>query len=402
MTGFSTLSGVVLALALIATAGAVRRSPRQLHALAPPFWLLSWSAQTFALPLIVISASILLWILLQNKSLPAIHAGTLLYTITIFLFLHWRNWRIYFSLNTSQHLGITILTGLNPFKIDKSKVTKLRDIPYGSEHPRQKLDLYLPSQAPNLRIIDANANRPILLQVHGGAWITGDKGSQARPMLYYFASQGWICASINYSLAPKNKFPAMLHDTLRALNWLNTHGKKYGGDPNFIAITGGSAGGHIASLAALISGNPNREQEFHYAKFKVAAALPLYGRYDFLDQADVLGSTKSGLAKFLRTKVMPCSEEEKRTLWELASPVSMIDKHAPPFYIIHGINDSLIPVEEARHFAEKIKSVSTTEVKYSELHGAQHAFDLLSTPASEAIAIAANIFLNGIHKERYK
>ena len=298
-------------------------------------------------------------------------------------------------------MGINILTGANPFKLDKSKVTKLKDIPYGSEHSRQKLDLYLPSQVVNLKKIDTNANRPILLQVHGGAWVTGNKTSQALPMLYHFAKRGWICASINYRLAPQHKFPAMLHDALWALEWLNAHGKEYGGDPNFIAITGGSAGGHIASLAALLSGNPNRNPVFHYAKTKVAAALPLYGRYDFLDQADVLGSTKSGLAKFLRAKVMPCSEEDNRALWELASPISMVDKNAPPFYIVHGTDDSLIPAEEARYFAQRLKSVSTAEVNYCELPGVQHAFDLLSTPASEAVVLAAKKYLDDEH-QKYK
>lgn len=387
---------VTIGLLLTSLAGTLKRTPQQLLSLAFPYWLLSWLAQTFSAPLMLLNMAVLIPLALssdyKDTTLLVISALTLM----LFTFLHFRNWGIYLSLNESEHREISIISGLNPLNIKKGSVQKIKNIKYSFADKRNVLDIYMPKY--NLDS-PPTKNRPILLYIHGGAWITGNKESQGLTTLYHLAQKGWVCASINYRLAPKNRFPAMLHDALEAISWLNKHAERYDADPNFITITGGSAGGHIASLAALISGNPERSKEFYYATTNISAAISAYSRYDFLDSANIWGPMKKGLTKFIRAKIMTCDPDENQKIWELASPASMVNQSAPPFLIIHGSHDSLIPLEEARYFYDELKKISKKTVRYEEVKGAQHAFDILKTPASEGFALKCEAFLAEVHQK---
>ncbi|MBL7660064.1 alpha/beta hydrolase, partial [Escherichia coli] len=92
---------------------------------------------------------------------------------------------------------------------------------------------------------------------------------------------GWICVAINYRHSPRNTWPDHILDVKRALAWVKAHISEYGGDPDFIAITGGSAGGHLSSLAALTPNDPRFQPGFEEADTRVQAAVPFYGVYDF-------------------------------------------------------------------------------------------------------------------------
>src|SRR5699024_9791242 len=122
---------------------------------------------------------------------------------------------------------------------------------------------------------------PVLLHVHGGMWMGSDKRYEALPLLYRMARRGWVCVSINYRLCPKDPFPAQIIDVKRAIAWTREHIAGYGGDPSFIAVTGGSAGGHLAALAALTPGAREFQPGFETAETTVQAAVPQYGIYDF-------------------------------------------------------------------------------------------------------------------------
>jgi acetyl esterase/lipase len=124
----------------------------------------------------------------------------------------------------------------------------------------------------------------VLIHIHGGAWIIGKKNQQARPLLRHMARSGWLCLDINYRLAPNNRFPAMMTDILRAIAWARDHVADYGGDPGRIFLTGGSAGGHLTALAALVHDDASLKPGFEAADCSVTGAVPLYGRYDFLDR----------------------------------------------------------------------------------------------------------------------
>ncbi len=97
---------------------------------------------------------------------------------------------------------------------------------------------------------------PVLLQVHGGGWTIGNKDQQGIPLMQHLAAKGWVCVAINYRLAPRDPFPAQIIDVKKAIAWIREHIEEYGGDPDYIAITGGSAGGHLAPLAAADAQRP--------------------------------------------------------------------------------------------------------------------------------------------------
>ncbi len=90
-----------------------------------------------------------------------------------------------------------------------------------------------------------------MVYVHGGAWIIGDKREQGKPMMFELVARGWVCVAINYRLSPKGTWPDHIVDVKKALAWVKEHIAEYGGDPAFVAISGGSAGGHLCALAAL-------------------------------------------------------------------------------------------------------------------------------------------------------
>jgi acetyl esterase/lipase len=276
---------------------------------------------------------------------------------------------------------------LRPFSMRRPGVRVIRNLAYGDAGIRHQLDLYLP-EAPGLL-------RPLLLQIHGGAWVYGQKEQQALPLLYHLTSRGWICAAVNYRLSPGVRFPEQLIDLKRALAWLRAHALAYGGDPDFIAVTGGSAGGHLSSLVALTPNRAELQPGFESEDTRVQAAVPFYGIYDFLDREKLRGS--QSMEPFLEKFVMPGPAATRRDVWELASPISHVSDDAPPFFVIHGSHDSLAWVEDARVFSDALRKHSRQPVAFAEVPGAQHAFDTFHSERSAHTVNAVARFLEWSH-----
>ena len=259
---------------------------------------------------------------------------------------------------------------------------------------RLRLDVYRP-RAPG-------AGRPMLVYVHGGAWVLGDKERQGLPMLYHLASRGWVCASISYRLSPRATFPDHIVDVKRAIAWVRAHAAELGGDPRFVAVAGGSAGGHLAALAAVTPGDPEYQPGFTGADTSVQAAIGIYGIYDFLD-GDGL-HRNDGLRRLLVKRVMKCSPEESRAAWERASPISRVGGAAPPFLMVHGTHDTLAPIAGARRFAAALRERCEGPVVLAEFDGAQHAFEIFP---SVRTAITLEVierflaFVYSVHQRRH-
>ena len=149
------------------------------------------------------------------------------------------------------------------------------NISYGPYGGANLLDIWRRPDLPR------DGRAPVLLQVHGGAWIVGNKRGQAHPLMSHLAELGWVCVSINYRRSPRNTWPDHITDVKRAIAWVKEHIGEYGGDPDFVAITGGSAGGHLSSLAALTPNDPQFQAGFEDVDTAVQAAVPFYGVYDF-------------------------------------------------------------------------------------------------------------------------
>jgi acetyl esterase/lipase len=269
-----------------------------------------------------------------------------------------------------------------PLRMRKPGVERLKNISYGKLGILNKLDIYRPIDRPE-------KGCPVLLQIHGGAWMIGSKNYEALPLMNFMASKGWICVTINYRLSPSVEFPAHLEDCKRALHWIKTEGQKYGMNPDFVAVTGGSAGGHLSALMGLTENLPELQKDFPDTDTSVQAVVPFYGIYDFLARYD--HPSRELLIRFIRNRIIFGSPEDKPELWELASPISHIHENSPPFMVIQGDIDSLVAINGARLFHQKLKEVSTNPAIYLELPGAEHGFDVFHSPRTEPT-------IKGIHK----
>jgi len=247
------------------------------------------------------------------------------------------------------------------------RVRVIRDVSYmDGGGTRQRLDIYLPPG-------DVK-KAPVFFQIHGGAWIIGHKAQQARPLLYMMARLGFVCVSTNYSLSPRHSWPAHIVDVKRALVWVKKNIAEYGGDPDRIVATGGSAGGHLTALVALTGNDPQFQPGFEEEDTRVQAAVPFYGVYDFLDRENQ--KPYKGFVPFIARVIVKKSIRQHREVFEQASPLNHVRADAPPLFVIHGANDGLACVEEARMFVDRLREVSTSPVAYLELPYTQHAFEV--------------------------
>ncbi|HCB05583.1 MAG TPA: alpha/beta hydrolase [Nocardioides sp.] len=284
---------------------------------------------------------------------------------------------------------------VNPFRTFRTPPVPIRverDIAFGEAGRRNFLDIYRPEMEVE--------NAPVLLQVHGGAWMLGKKEEQGVPLMQHLAAKGWICVAINYRLSPRDAWPAQVVDVKKAIHWIRQHIASYGGDPDYIAITGGSAGGHLTALTALTPHAREWQPGFEDADTSVQVAVPHYGVYDFA------GSTGTKAAVqlrdlFLAQWVMKQSWEDAPELYEDASPILRITPDAPDFFVIHGAHDSLVPVDQARQFVARLRERSKRSVVYAELPGAQHAFDVFPSIRSAHIVRAIDRYLHW-HWNQYR
>jgi acetyl esterase/lipase len=244
---------------------------------------------------------------------------------------------------------------------------------------------------------------PVMVYIHGGAWIIGDKREQGFPMLLELARRGWVCVTINYRLSPKATWPDHIVDCKMAIAWVREHIAEYGGDPGFIAVSGGSAGGHLSALVALTPGDKTFQPGFEDKDTSVDACVPVYGVYDMTCTSEP-GAKRhvvvynKGLLHLLERRVFKCRLDQDRALFEAASPLYRVNPEAPPFFVLHGMNDTLVPVAEARRFVKALRDVSESVVAYAELPRTQHAFDVLPSvrPANAVAGIVR--FVEGVRR----
>lgn len=246
----------------------------------------------------------------------------------------------------------------------------------------RKLDVYLPRQ-------DEGEARPAIVHVHGGAWVVGSRREQGVPLLGHLAANGWVGFNVDYKLSPRATWPEHLEDVRAAVEWVREHAAEYNVDPDQIAVTGGSAGGHLTAMAGLTVPG-------------LMAAVPFYGVYDMLDEQ---GRHVPLLQHILERVVFKVRRADDPQRYRDASPIERIHPDAPPFFVIHGEDDSLVPVEEARLFVERLREVSGERVLYAEMRGAQHAFDVIPSwrtiPVIEAIErFLATVRAGATKKER--
>ena len=366
----------LLSLAVSAT---VRLGPTTIPANLLGFWWLgSFIGQMLAAPMTVVAALGAIFVGgLVAKAAAALAA-------LLFALAHLRNRRDGVAMMRAVGINdaLPLSAGLWPFS-SRAGVKRISRIAYAPDGERTTLDIVHPLERPT-------APMPVLIHIHGGAWVLGKRNQQAKPLLNHLARNGWLCLDINYRLAPHNRFPTMLTDVLRAIVWAKANAAQYGGDPARIALTGGSAGGHLTALGVLAHDRAEAKPGFENADCSVQAAVPNYGRFDFTDRLNLWGRNHVSLRKWETNKVMAPGADD--AAWDLASPIALVRADAPPMLVISGHHDTLIPQAEGAAFADAQREAGGT-ADYIPLSGGQHAFDTMESALTWAHVRAVHTWL---------
>jgi acetyl esterase/lipase len=193
-------------------------------------------------------------------------------------------------------------------------------------------------------------------------------------------------------LSPSATWPDHLVDVKRALAYIRQHADEHDVDPRFVAVTGGSAGGHLAAMVALTQGDPRYQPGFEEADTSVQACVPFYGVYDFTNRNETMPPQFRDW--FLQPLILKAFYDDEPERFRAASPLDNVGPGAPPFFVVHGDRDTLAPVADARVFVEALRSVSEEPVRYLELRGAQHAFDVITSIRVRHVVRAVERFLD--------
>ncbi len=261
---------------------------------------------------------------------------------------------------------------------------------YG-DHPSQLLDVWRPKELPV-------EPAPVMIFVPGGAWIHGGRQLQGYALMSHLAQQGWVCLSVNYRVAPHHRWPQHITDVKTAIGWARANVDRFGGDRDFVTIAGCSAGGHLAALAGLTPHDPDMQLDLpEGADTSVDAVVGIYGRYDWEDRST---PERDRFVDFLERVVVQRKIDRHPEVFRKASPIAQVHRDAPPFLVIHGSGDSVIPVAQARSFVERLRAVSRSVVSYVELPGAGHGFDLTDGARTGSVSTAIGLFLDQVHRNR--
>jgi acetyl esterase/lipase len=224
-----------------------------------------------------------------------------------------------------------------------------RDLAYGP-HERNKLDIYLPP---------GDGPKPLLIWVHGGAWMAGSK-NDGNPALR-FLDKGYAVAAINYRFSNQAKFPAQIEDCKAAVRWLRANAKKYQFEPDHFGAIGASAGGHLVALLGTAGGAKELDGPSDKPNIpsRVQAVSDIFGPTDFSKEAEqslpnsAFDRTKPDCpeAKLIGGPLAENPDKVKR-----ANPITYIDKNCPPFLIIHGDKDNVVPVGQSRMLDDALKA----------------------------------------------
>lgn len=242
-----------------------------------------------------------------------------------------------------------------------------RDLPYvDSADPRQTLDLYLPSQG--------NGPFPVIVWVHGGAWLGGSKVS---PPSAGFVVKGYALASINYRLSQQATFPAQIHDVKAAVRWLRAHAQKYNLDPDRFAAWGNSAGGHLVALLGTSGDVKELEGVLGHndQSSRVQAVVDFFGPTDLLQmdkQAGPMSKINHDAPDSPESRLIGGPIQENKEKAAQANPITYISKDDPPFLIVHGDSDDVVPLGQSKLLHEALQQAgieSTLHVVRGGGHG---------------------------------
>jgi acetyl esterase/lipase len=232
----------------------------------------------------------------------------------------------------------------------------------------QKMNVFYPKQL-------SDKPMPIAVYVHGGGWTSGDKGSGAGSVdMQELLARGYIVASLDYRLAPQHKWPSQITDVKCAIRHLRAHAAMYDLDPKRIGVWGGSAGGHLVAMLGTTDTSAGFDVgEYLDQSSRVQVVVDLFGPAD-------LPAMLGGRAFIVAQTVFGATSRDDPVLVQ-ASPVTYITPDDPPFLILHGDQDTVVPLEQSQILYDKLKAGGVSAMLVI-VKNAGHGF----TPSGGAIS----------------
>lgn len=237
-------------------------------------------------------------------------------------------------------------------------IEKIKDIKYREVNGMSLLlDIVKPS--------DSYGPYPAIIYIHGGGWMSGDKSREDEDSWdTLFAASGFVCININYRLSHQDPFPAQIQDVKAAIRWVKANAKKYDINPEKIGIWGHSSGGHLASLAGTSSGVGTLEDDNGNQgnTSEVNAVVSIAGPSDLLKMGGWHDLPNSPESKFIGGPLTSNTETARK-----ANPIIYIGQNPPPFLIIHGDTDGIVPISQGELLYKSLPNASFLTIK-----GADH------------------------------
>lgn len=251
-------------------------------------------------------------------------------------------------------------------------VTAHRDLEYASAGEKKLLlDVYTPNSD-----ADDDGPLPLIVWIHGGAWRAGNK--RHCPALPY-TTKGYVAASVSYRLSQEAIFPAQIEDCKAAIRWLRANAEKYRIDPDRIGVWGSSAGGHL--VAMLGTSGDVKELETQHGNLdqssRVQAVCDFFGPTDFLRMdADSLpgGPIVHDDPKSPESQLIGAPIQDNPDKVAKANPITYVTRDDPPFLIVHGNKDPLVPWQQSKYLYDAMLKVGHKDVKFEVIDGAKHGF----------------------------
>jgi acetyl esterase/lipase len=223
---------------------------------------------------------------------------------------------------------------------------RLLDVQYGTKTKYEKMDIFYPDDK-------FNKPYPVFIEVHGGAWYFGQKRSIEFEPFLYGLSQGYVCISLGYTLAPDGHYPLPVQEIKSAIRFIRYNSNKYSIDPNRVVLWGGSAGAQLAALAALSCDTKYLEEDLfgndQYSA-KPNVMILWYGCYDYFSDRK--------LEEWIYRNYM--GVDDLTTVYdklEKSNPITHITSNAIPVLLQHGLADSVVPYNQSVKFYEKMKKI---------------------------------------------
>jgi len=232
------------------------------------------------------------------------------------------------------------------------------------------LDIYLPKKNPGRKM-------PVVVWVHGGGWRNGSKAGGGR-RLRVLLENGYIGVSINYRLTGINSWPAQINDCKAAIRWIRANADWYNFDPDRIGVWGSSAGGHLVAMLGTSGDVKNLEGKLGNPDYssRVQAVCDYFGPSDLLSmrkQSGKGGRIDHDSAGSPESRLVGGPLQKRQEIARSASPVNYVSSDDPPFFILHGTEDPVVPCEQSKllHKRLKEKGVDST---LKLIEGAGHGF----------------------------